>query len=134
LKGKPLPTETAKVIPYRPRVFIDDVPRPREFTHNLIHTIGRGMVFGGRRNAPSAAVFQLEARQMARKHGISVEEMIGESRKQKFVRARQELCHTLSKKHGWSLPSIGSRLNNRDHTTILHAIRRHQKILDGGKI
>lgn len=29
----------------------------------------------------------------------------------------------------WSLPQIGRLLGNRDHTTIIHGVRQHEKRL-----
>lgn len=46
--------------------------------------------------------------------------IIGRSRKQHLIRARQAVCK-VAYDQGWSSPIIGRRLSGRDHTTILHA-------------
>lgn len=53
--------------------------------------------------------------------GISISRILGRSRVRPVVEARQLVCHVLYR-HGMSYPQIG-RLINRDHTTVLHAVR-----------
>ncbi len=117
-----------KARPYRP-VKLEPQP-PQSFTYTLIHTIGRGMVYGGglRGRTASKSVFRQKARHISDKHRISVEEMLGDSRCKRFVRARQELFYVLVKKHGWALSEVG-RQARRDHTTIYHGVCRHAKLL-----
>lgn len=46
-------------------------------------------------------------------------------RREKWIAgARSALCALLRDFTDWSLPEIGRRLGGRDHTTIMHAIRR----------
>jgi chromosomal replication initiator protein len=69
-------------------------------------------------------------------HSISVESMRGKCRMREFVYPRQEamfLCRRLIR-HGRlarrlpiSLPAIGRRFGNRDHTTVLSALRAVDK-------
>lgn len=47
----------------------------------------------------------------------------GESRTHPIVHARQEAAWLMRAAYQWSFPRIGSKLGERDHTTILHAIR-----------
>lgn len=56
--------------------------------------------------------------------GVSVESISGEARMKCFVEARKKVCWRLSRELGWSLPRIG-RWVNRDHTTVLHAVRMY---------
>jgi len=68
---------------------------------------------------------------LAYKHGFTVDEVKGQRRFVPLVRCRQEVCWEISKQTKWSLPRIGIFLGDRDHTTILHAVRAHQARLDG---
>jgi hypothetical protein len=61
------------------------------------------------------------------KHGITIEEIKCHSHKKIFVRARQEAAYLMREKLKLSLPMIGRVIGKRDHTTILHAIRKYKK-------
>jgi chromosomal replication initiation ATPase DnaA len=61
----------------------------------------------------------------ATKHGLSVEELLGQARSRWIAWPRFEAAHRLRKELGWSLPQIGRRLGDRDHTTALNALRRY---------
>lgn len=71
------------------------------------------------------------AKAVAKARGVSFAEMIGERRSAYLVRTRQEAMWLLKEKCGLSLPQIGRILGGRDHTTILHGIRRHVRRLAG---
>jgi len=55
--------------------------------------------------------------------GVSVADILGERRRSPIVAARQEAMWAVKTITNWSLPRIGARFN-RDHTTVLHAIRQ----------
>ena len=73
------------------------------------------------------------AREIARRYGVPASEIFGPRRFRSFVRARQEVAYRLynsrhqSGPRRFSLTQIGTWLGGRDHTTILHAIRAHEK-------
>jgi hypothetical protein len=71
-------------------------------------------------------------REVSEKHEMTIRQMKSDSRKIQFVKARQEAAYRLRLELGYSLPQIGRLLGKRDHTTILHAIRRHEKNLAQG--
>ena len=72
--------------------------------------------------------------EVSEKHGVSIEDIQGKSRLMKYVAARQEVCYRLSTELKFSLKQIGRLLGDRDHTTVLHSIRRHKKnLVEGGK-
>ena len=54
---------------------------------------------------------------------VSHSELIGQRRDDKFVRARHISIYLSSKLTGFSLPKLAEFFGDRDHTTILHAIR-----------
>ncbi|MER9937436.1 helix-turn-helix domain-containing protein [Mesorhizobium sp. M0088] len=62
---------------------------------------------------------------MAHQHGVTYADVISKSRRHHFVKARTEAIWALK---DWnpslSLPQIGRLMGGRDHTTILHALRK----------
>lgn len=66
-------------------------------------------------------------RDVAERHGVTVGDIKGVSRKIKFVRARQEACYLLREELKLSYPRVAAHIGNRDHTTILHNVRKYKK-------
>jgi len=66
-------------------------------------------------------------RDVAKKHGLSVAELIGPARSRWIAWPRFEAAHQLRTELGWSLPQIGRRLGDRDHTTALNMLRRYEE-------
>lgn len=65
---------------------------------------------------------------VAAKHGVTAADIVGPSRTRKIVAARHEAIGVVyTHCRQVSLPAIG-RLFNRDHTTILHALRKLRRI------
>lgn len=64
--------------------------------------------------------------EVATKHGFTVNEMVSHRRARPLVIARHEAMWRCFKETPCSLPQIG-RLFDRDHTTVLHAIRKHEQ-------
>ena len=60
---------------------------------------------------------------VAKEHGVTVAEIVGHRRSTWIVAARWEAIKRVSLETGWSLPRIG-RVFDRDHTSVLHALRR----------
>jgi len=59
----------------------------------------------------------------AKAHGLTVEDLEGPRRTSAVVRARWEAIAAIAKANpSWSLPQIG-RCFNKDHTTVLNALR-----------
>jgi len=65
--------------------------------------------------------------EVCEKHGLRLNDVISERRAVPLVKARQEAMYRLHQETTMSLPAIGRRLGNRDHTTVLYGIRRHQQ-------
>lgn len=63
-----------------------------------------------------------EVGQVLQRHQVDLEQLRARSRAVHLTRARQELCWVLHR-GGWSLKRIG-RLLDRDHSTVLHAVRQ----------
>jgi hypothetical protein len=70
--------------------------------------------------------------EVADKHKMPVAAFRSQNRTMPFVNLRHEACYRLSTELGFSLMQIGRLMGNRDHTTVLNAIRRHKKILVEG--
>lgn len=70
--------------------------------------------------------------EVAEKHGMPLTAFRSKSRTMPFINLRHEACYRLSTELGFSLMQIGRLMGNRDHTTVLNAIRRHKKILVEG--
>ena len=67
------------------------------------------------------------ARQVALKHGCNIKEMRSIRRDKMIVAARHEAFWRCHKELCMSLPQIGRVFGDRDHTTVLHGIRQHEK-------
>jgi chromosomal replication initiator protein len=65
--------------------------------------------------------------EVAERHEVTVKDIKSHSHKMKMVHARQEAAYLMQKELKLSLPRIGRVIGKRDHTTILHAIRRYKK-------
>lgn len=63
--------------------------------------------------------------------GVPVGHIKGVSRQARVVRARQIACFVAKRFTGRSLPQIGRALGDRDHTTVLHSIRRAESAFAG---
>lgn len=70
----------------------------------------------------------------ARYYKVSVKDLLSERRTDNIVRPRQVaayLCYTITKR---GLPFIGRLLGDRDHTTILHARNKIERLLAEGNL
>jgi len=70
-------------------------------------------------------------RNVCEKHGVSLFELMGSSRRNKVVEARVDLVVRLKDK-GYSYPEIGVMLGGRDHTTIMSLHKKGSKKLSTG--
>ena len=67
------------------------------------------------------------AKEIARKHHVTLEELLGRSHGNPEASARHELWHRLYE-HIPSFPKLG-QIFGRDHSTILSAVHKHEKSL-----
>lgn len=56
--------------------------------------------------------------------GITLEDMCGPARKRPLVEARQMTMYVMRELTDFSYPAIGEQFGGRDHTTVLHAVRK----------
>lgn len=73
-------------------------------------------------------------RSVADQYGLTVAELRGPRRFHHFVRPRHEAMWRMAQTGRWSLPQIGNFLGGRDHTTVLHGIRRHAQRMAAAKV
>jgi chromosomal replication initiator protein len=69
----------------------------------------------------------------AREYHVHFSDLVSERRDKQSVLARQCAMWRIKRELPWSLPRIGRAFGDRDHTTILHGIRRHQARIDAGE-
>jgi chromosomal replication initiator protein len=70
---------------------------------------------------------------VATHYGLTVDDLIGPSRKQPLALHRQiamYLCRDLT---DLSLPKIGAAFGGRDHTTVIHAVEKVKKLIQSDK-
>lgn len=85
-------------------------------------------------NPPPRPTMRQIARRTAERHGVSLDDMMGLSRRPRIAQARQEAMHEIRQATTFSLPQIG-RFFNRDHTTVIHGVRAHeQRMIERGEI
>ncbi len=81
-----------------------------------------------RRKGKPSGRWQLPARvhpairEAAKAHGVSIADVIGETRTKMPSRARKAAMYRL-REMGHSLPEIGRMFGGRHHTSVMHAIR-----------
>lgn len=63
-------------------------------------------------------------------YDISIEDLVGQSRKKELVLPRQIVMYLLREEAQFSYPSIGHELGGRDHTTAMHAYAKIAKGLN----
>lgn len=68
-------------------------------------------------------------RTVAKHFGISTADILAMRRTAKFVLPRQVAMYLAKTLTLRSLPEIGRRLNGRDHTTVLHAVRKIERLI-----
>lgn len=78
-------------------------------------------------NMLAACSWRFLARLAALRNGVSVEELLGPGRTVELVAARAEGMYLVALHTNASMPMIG-RYFDRDHTTVLHALRKHPDI------
>jgi len=70
------------------------------------------------------------ALEVSEKHGVSFEDMKSKSHVKRLVDARSEAYFRIRTETKLSYPQIGRRFGGRDHTTVIHGVRR---FTGGGK-
>lgn len=66
-------------------------------------------------------------------YGVTYADVMSVRRTQQIVRARQHIMFELSQRTPWSIAQIG-RFLGRDHTSVLHGVKKHQKRIEDGEV
>ena len=82
------------------------------------------VILHGRERQHATAIRNICAA-MCAKHGVTMAEILGRSHEHRISHARQEVMW-LASMAGKSTGEIG-RFFGRDHTTVMHGIRAHQR-------
>ncbi|MEL7257746.1 MAG: chromosomal replication initiator protein DnaA [Pseudomonadota bacterium] len=67
-------------------------------------------------------------RQVSEHYNIRLSDMIGPKRVRSFARPRQVAMYLCKQMTSRSLPEIGRRFGGRDHTTVMHGVRRIEEL------
>jgi len=70
------------------------------------------------------------AESVAEFYNITMEDLIKQSRKKEFVKPRQVAMYLIRKELDNSFPSIGDFFGGRDHTTVMHAVDKVDKLIN----
>jgi hypothetical protein len=88
-------------------------------------------------NSASSGIFADTLSKVAEKYGVTVPELKGPARTPlKLVQARFEACWLGNKFHRLPLTVIARLMGGRDHTTVLHSVRKYeafQRYVKGGE-
>lgn len=100
-----------------------------EFTFEPVHNIQMSVSFhniplGGQR-VPAKRIIGL----CAKEFGVHIDELSGHRRPRNLTRARFAAWDLLRRHTGLSYPQIGQRFGGRDHTTVLHGVRKSGQLL-----
>lgn len=72
-------------------------------------------------------IAEIQAR-VAQQFNVRIAELQTSSRKRRIARPRQVAMYLAHRHTTASLPEIGRRLGNRDHTTVIHGIRQIERL------
>lgn len=110
-------------VPPRPRdvIVIESVPDKRPDVAAKFHNWP----------LPQALVWKQIVAEVCERHGVPFRDIVSQRRDRKTAKARAEACYRLRMETTLSLPQIGRKLGGRDHTTILHSVRRYEARLEG---
>jgi hypothetical protein len=67
---------------------------------------------------------------VAREYKISLKDLLSRRKDHRTVRARYIAIHLAKVLTSRSLPDLGRRFDGRDHTSILHAVRKMERLLE----
>jgi chromosomal replication initiator protein len=68
-------------------------------------------------------------RRLAACYNLSVEDLTGQCRRRNVARPRQLAMYLARKIANRSYPDIGARFGGRDHTTVIHAVRKVEELM-----
>ena len=66
---------------------------------------------------------------MASYFGLNIQEMLSPRRSRALARPRQIAMYLAKQYTTNSLPDIGRKFSNRDHTTVIHAVKKIDELI-----
>jgi len=78
---------------------------------------------------PRPATVRNIVEEVAALHAVTANDIQSPSRKHRIVRPRQIACYLAKSLTKNSYPEIGRRIGGRDHTTVLHASRKIERLM-----
>lgn len=70
---------------------------------------------------------------VARKHSVEARDLISHKREKRLIPARNEAYYEVRENTPLSTTQIGHLFGDRDHSTIIYGIRKHEALLRGGR-
>ena len=67
-------------------------------------------------------------------YGVSVTDLKSQRRHKRLILPRHVFCYLAATATRKSLPQIGAVLGDRDHTTVLHAVRNIKGMIEDGRL
>lgn len=74
------------------------------------------------------------AREVAEKHNVTLHDMKSARRQPWIVSARHEFFYRARNETPHSYPKIGEFLGRKDHSTVMHGVRKWEKRLEAGDV
>lgn len=97
-------------------------------TLDIVETVIRDLVQG---IEPRRIKIEDILKVVSRHYGVTRSDLLSQRRHRSVVWPRQIGMYLAKHLTARSLPEIGRRFGNRDHTTVLHAIRKIEGVIDG---
>ncbi len=119
---------------------VPEIPAPRRVSPHLPYWMGCNTEFDAHVQAWRAwrGVHErnssLYVRNRAAELGFTFDKIRSQDRHRKVVAARQLLMYEVKKLFDRSYPEIGRLFGGRDHTTVLHAVKKIKRLKAEGKI
>lgn len=82
---------------------------------------------------PPATEWRDDVRRICDAHGLTVEAIERDDHHRPVTHCRFEVMARL-RTRGWSTPKIGVHVGGRDHTTVMHGLKRFAVLVAEGKI
>lgn len=131
---------TAKGMAYlsrpQPAIIYDigDPPNPRPRPSRIIYASPAGPFQHVSQKATERVMARRIVSESAQKYGITTTEVYSDHNFEALVQARHEAYYRIRFELKWSLKRIAYMFGRRDHSGVIHGIRRHaQRLLNNGE-
>jgi len=84
-------------------------------------------------NPPPPTMREIAA-MVAERYGLTMDDLKSPSQERRISWPRQEAMALIRKNTRQSYPQIGRFLGGRDHTTVMHGVRRHAKRMEEARL